>query len=150
MQSTRFRGLAVLGVLALGLGGAAAQTPARPPAGEIPYLPFRPVNPPFNAQTAPAARPAKPQDEALKKGSQDLEAVEAEQKKAIETAARLKREIDSIGDDRRRLNQQLIDTAARIRTVESQVRPVEAPKMIAENVVIGNEMKATIDIARAK
>src|ERR1700675_794210 len=34
-------------------------------------------------------------------------------------------------------------------TVESQVRPVEAPKMIAENVVIGNEMKATIDIARA-
>src|SRR3981081_3197270 len=35
-------------------------------------------------------------------------------------------------------------------TVESQVRPVAAPNTIAENVVIGNEMKATIDSARAK
>src|SRR5438128_1658370 len=35
-------------------------------------------------------------------------------------------------------------------TVESQVRPVAAPNMIAENVVIGNEMNATIDIARRK
>jgi septal ring factor EnvC (AmiA/AmiB activator) len=121
MQSATFPGLAVLGILALGMGNAAAQAPARQPGGEIPYLPFRPVNPPFNGQTAPARPAAKPQDEALKKGSQDLEAVEAEQKKAIETAARLKHEIDSIGDDRRRLNQQLIDTAARIRTVENQV-----------------------------
>ena len=35
-------------------------------------------------------------------------------------------------------------------TVESQVRPVAAPNTIAEKVVIGNEMNATIDIARAK
>jgi septal ring factor EnvC (AmiA/AmiB activator) len=142
MQSEAFRGLATvvrsadsvfrrpalagaLGVLTLSvlapLGTAAAQAPARPPGSEIPYLPFRPVNPPFNAQAAPAAPAAKPQDEAVKKGSQDLEAIEADQKKAIETAAMLKREIDSIGDDRRRLNQQLIDTAARIRAVETQV-----------------------------
>jgi septal ring factor EnvC (AmiA/AmiB activator) len=108
----------MLGVLALGLGTAAAQAPARQPGEEIPYLPFRPVNPPFNAPTAPAA---KSQDQAVKKGSQDLQAVEAEQRKAIETAARLKREVDAMGDDRRRLNQQLIDTAARIRAVEDEV-----------------------------
>ena len=35
-------------------------------------------------------------------------------------------------------------------TVESQVRPVTAPKTIAEKGVIGNEMKATIDSARRK
>ena len=35
-------------------------------------------------------------------------------------------------------------------TVDSQVRPVTAPNMIAEKVVIGNEMKAMIDSARVK
>ena len=34
-------------------------------------------------------------------------------------------------------------------TVESQVRPVAAPNTMAENVVTGNEMKTTIDNARA-
>jgi septal ring factor EnvC (AmiA/AmiB activator) len=113
--------LAALGVLTLGLATAAAQAPARPP-GEIPYLPFRPLDP--TAPTKPAVRPAaKAQEnlETLKKGGQDLEAIRAEQKKAIEAEARLKREIEAIGDDRRQLNQQLIDTAARIRAVERQV-----------------------------
>src|SRR3979411_1033770 len=123
MQSEAFRGLAplsrtvcsratmvgALGVLTLGL--AAAQAPSRQ-GGEIPYLPFRSVNPAVDAP-APVRPAAKPKDdvETLKKGGQYLETIRAEQKKAIETAARLKREIDSIGEDRRQLNQQLIDTA---------------------------------------
>jgi septal ring factor EnvC (AmiA/AmiB activator) len=113
--------LAALGVLTFGLVTATAQAPVRQP-GEIPYLPFRPVNP--TAPAKPAVRPAaKPQDdlETLKKGDQDLEGILAEQKKAIETEARLRHEIESIGEDRRQLNQQLIDTAARIRAVETQV-----------------------------
>jgi septal ring factor EnvC (AmiA/AmiB activator) len=113
--------LATLGMLTFGLATAAAQAPARQP-GEIPYLPFPPVNP--GAPTKPAVRPAaKPQEdlEALKKGGQDLEAIRAEQKKVIETEAKLRREIESIGEDRRQLNQQLIDTAARIRAVETQI-----------------------------
>jgi murein hydrolase activator len=131
MQSTTFRVwapsprgravLATLGVLTLGLATAAAQAPARQP-GEIPYLPFPPVNP--AAPTKPAVRPAaKPQEdlETLKKGGQDLEAIRAEQKKAAETEAKLRREIESIGEDRRQLNQQLIDTAARIRAAETQI-----------------------------
>jgi septal ring factor EnvC (AmiA/AmiB activator) len=115
--------LAALSVLTLGLGSAAAQAPARQP-GEIPYLPFRPVNPAFPAPSKPAAAPAaKPQEdlETLKKDSQNLEAVRAEQKKAIEAQAKLRREIESIGEDRRQLNRQLIDTAARIRAVETAV-----------------------------
>ena len=121
MQSVTFRVLAALGVLTFGLATAAAQAPVRQP-GEIPYLPFPPVNP--AAPAKPVVRPAaKPQEdlETLKKGGQDLEAIRAEQKKAIETEAKLKREIESIGADRRQLNQQLIDTAARIRAVETQV-----------------------------
>src|SRR6202140_5998170 len=35
-------------------------------------------------------------------------------------------------------------------TVDSQVRPVMAPNMIAEKVVIGNEMKGRIDSPRVK
>jgi len=107
--------------LTLGLAGASAQAPARQ-NGEIPYLPFRPADP--TVTTKPAGRPAAKAHEdleTLKKGGQDLEAIRAEQKKAIEAEARLKREIEAIGDDRRQLNQQLIDTAARIRAVESQV-----------------------------
>jgi septal ring factor EnvC (AmiA/AmiB activator) len=113
--------LAALGLLAFGLTGAAAQAPARQ-GGEIPYLPFRP--PAFPAPTQPATGPvdkAQTDLESLKKDAQDLEAVQAEQKKAIENAARLKHEVDSIGEDRRQLNQQLIDTAARIRAAETQV-----------------------------
>jgi septal ring factor EnvC (AmiA/AmiB activator) len=72
---------------------------------------------------APAAAQAPPPDTAdtLKKNSQDLDAVRAEQQKAAETESRLRREIESIGDDRRRLSQQLVDTAARIRADETQV-----------------------------
>jgi septal ring factor EnvC (AmiA/AmiB activator) len=112
--------LAALGVLTLGLAGAAAQAPTRQ-GGEIPYLPFRPSA--FPAAKSAAGPAAKTQTdlETLKKDAQDLEAIQAEQKKAIETAARLKHEIESIGEDRRQLNQQLIDTAARIRATETQV-----------------------------
>jgi septal ring factor EnvC (AmiA/AmiB activator) len=113
--------LAALGLLTFGLAGAAAQAPA-PQGGEIPYLPFRP--PAFPAPMKSAAGPAAKTEtdlETLKKDAQDLAAVQAEQKKAIETAARLKHEIESIGEDRRQLNQQLIDTATRIRAAETQV-----------------------------
>ena len=115
--------LAALGVMTLGLASAAAQAPARQP-GEIPYLPFRPVNPGAPAPAKPgAAAAAKAQEdiESLKKDSQDLDAIRAEQKKAAETEARLRREIESIGEDRRQLSQQLIDTAARIRAAETEV-----------------------------
>jgi len=124
----RARGAALLAAfgmgfaLAFGLASAAAQAPARQ-NGEIPYLPFPPVSPGTPAR--PAARPPaakSPEDiEALRKGSQDLEAIRTEQKRAGEAEAKLKREIEAIGEDRRQLNQHLIDTAARIRAVEAEV-----------------------------
>ncbi len=56
----------------------------------------------------------------------DLKFARDAQKKSIETEAALKREIEQIGADRRKLNQDLIDTAGRIRGVELQVTATEA------------------------
>jgi murein hydrolase activator len=69
--------------------------------------------------SAPVTTPAEREAQRLR--GQDLESLRAEQRKAQETAARLKHEIEAIGDDRRKLNQQLTDTAGRIRAVEDQV-----------------------------
>jgi septal ring factor EnvC (AmiA/AmiB activator) len=91
--------LAMLGMLPLGLIGAAAQTA---PRGE-----------------PPAA--ADKQRDTIKQRDQELEAVRAEQKKALENEAKLKREIEAIGDDRRKFNQQIIDTAARVVSVEERI-----------------------------
>ena len=62
----------------------------------------------------------------LKQRDLDLKAVRDAQSKTAETAAALRREIEQLGADRRKLNQDLIDTAARIRGVEAQVTATEA------------------------
>ncbi len=64
--------------------------------------------------------------DALKQREQDLKAAREAQSKSVETEAALKREIEQIGTDRRKLNQDLIDTAGRIRGVEAQVTATEA------------------------
>jgi septal ring factor EnvC (AmiA/AmiB activator) len=64
--------------------------------------------------------------DALKQHDQELEAARAEQLKAADTEKKLRQEIDSIGDDRRKLTQSLIDTAARVRLVEGQIVEAEA------------------------
>jgi septal ring factor EnvC (AmiA/AmiB activator) len=64
--------------------------------------------------------------DALKQHDQDLKAVRDAQSKSIETEAALKREIEQLGADRRKLNQDLISTAGRIRGVEAQVTKTEA------------------------
>ena len=62
----------------------------------------------------------------LKQHDQDLKAVRDAQSRSIETEATLKREIEQLGADRRKLNQDLINTASRIRGVEAQVTATEA------------------------
>lgn len=84
------------------------------------------------AQT-PAPSPSAPDQATLDQRNQELEALRARQKEATEAQQRLKDEIAAIGQDRTKLNQQLIDTAARIRTIESnisdsegRIRPLDA------------------------
>ena len=66
---------------------------------------------------------------------EELDKVQAEQKKAADAAAKLKAELDTIGEDRRKLSQLLITTAANLRTVEDRI--AEGERRL--NVLSGNE-----------
>jgi septal ring factor EnvC (AmiA/AmiB activator) len=55
----------------------------------------------------------------------ELEAVQAEQKRAAESEAALRAEIEAIGEDRRKLNEALIGSASRLRGVEAQIEAAE-------------------------
>jgi len=63
---------------------------------------------------------------ALKQHDDELKATRDAQRKSADTEAALKREIEQIGADRRKLNQDLIDTAARLRGVEGKVEATQA------------------------
>jgi septal ring factor EnvC (AmiA/AmiB activator) len=62
----------------------------------------------------------------IKQRDQELGAVRAEQRRTAETARKLEEEIDALGEDRRKLNQSLIDAAARIRAVEERIAATQA------------------------
>ena len=79
------------------------------------------------AQTAtPAPQTAAISPDAIKQREQELEAARASKKSAEEAQAKLKSEISSLGQDRTQLNQQLIDTAANVRAVETKIDEAEA------------------------
>ena len=73
------------------------------------------------AQQATAASP-----DAIRQREQELEATRAQQKSAAEAQAKLSAEIAAIGQDRSKLNQQLIDIAAQVRGVETRIGDAEA------------------------
>jgi septal ring factor EnvC (AmiA/AmiB activator) len=56
---------------------------------------------------------------------EELEKIQAEQKKNADIAARLKAELDAIGEDRRKLNALLIGSAATVRDVENHIVAAE-------------------------
>ena len=125
---------AALALVPMACTSAGAQTTPRPP-GEIPYLNFPPAGPTVAppAESGPAATPPPPAAEspapagveAIKQREKEFETIRAEQRRALDNEARLKREIESIGDDRRKLNQQVIDAAARVRNVEDEIAKIE-------------------------
>jgi septal ring factor EnvC (AmiA/AmiB activator) len=57
---------------------------------------------------------------------QELTRLRAEQRKAAETQLKLAAEVEAIGKDRRKLSTDLIETAARLRSVESRIGAAEA------------------------
>jgi len=91
--------------------------------------------PSFTAASAqaPAPQSGVPSLDALNARVQELEALRAEQRRTLENEARLKREIESIGDDRRRFNQQLIDTASRVSAVEERIAQTQGRLEPLEN-----------------
>jgi len=77
-----------------------------------------------DAAATPQTSAASP--EAIKQREQELEAARAQQKGAAELQQKLKAEIAAIGQDRSKLNAQLIDIAARVRGVEGKIGYAEA------------------------
>ena len=80
------------------------------------------VQPPRSA-SSPGAAAAKPPSapDALKQSDQDLDAALAQQRASAENQIKLRTEIQALGQDRRKFNQQLIDTATRVREVEANI-----------------------------
>jgi len=107
------RGLPSSVALALLLSPAGAADPARP--GQQPVQ---------SAAATPAAGPVSSDD--IKQRAQELEDARAAQKSAAEQQAKLQADIASIGQDRSKLNQQLIDVAARVRSIETSMGDTEA------------------------
>src|ERR1700756_3057370 len=67
------------------------------------------------------AQAQKPTLEDVRKHDQELEGIRAEQKKAIDSQKKLQDEIAALSEDRRKLNQALIDSATNIRTAEAKI-----------------------------
>lgn len=68
---------------------------------------------------------AQPVSDTLRQRDQELEAARQEQRRATAIQSKLKQELDAIGEDRRKLNLALIDTASRLRAAESRVAEAE-------------------------
>jgi septal ring factor EnvC (AmiA/AmiB activator) len=64
--------------------------------------------------------------DAIKQREQELEAARVQQKSAADAREKLKSEIAAIGQDRSKLNQQLIDIAAQVRGIETRTGDAEA------------------------
>ncbi len=76
------------------------------------------------AASQPQTTAASP--DAIKQREQELEAARLQQKNAAELQQKLKADIAAIGQDRSKLNQQLIDIAAQVRSVETRIGDAEA------------------------
>ncbi len=114
-------GSALAFALPLGADLAAfAQAPSRDPAAGT------------QAPAAPLPAPGIPgmplnvDADALKRHDQELDAARVQQRVSTEAQEKLKHEIEAIADDRRALNQQLIDAAARVRDVEANIEATQA------------------------
>ena len=79
------------------------------------------------ALPAIAQSPAPPaaSSDAIKQREQELEAARNEQKRAADLQQKLKADIAAIGQDRSKLNQQLIDVASQVRSVETRISDAE-------------------------
>jgi septal ring factor EnvC (AmiA/AmiB activator) len=54
-----------------------------------------------------------------------LESIRSDQRKAADVEMKLRQEVDALGEDRRKLTQSLIDSAARVRVIEQQMVDTE-------------------------
>jgi len=111
-------GSALAFVLPLGANLAALGQSSSPqaPAAQVPSP---------SVALAPST-PGQTDLDVLKQHDQELDAARAQQRATLEAQTKLKLEIEAIAANRRALNQQLIDTAARVRDVEANIEATRA------------------------
>jgi septal ring factor EnvC (AmiA/AmiB activator) len=109
--ASRRWGLALLSASLLSLTSLVILTGIAPAAAQV-------------AVPSPQATAASP--DIIKQREQELEAAREQQRKAAELQQKLKADIAAIGQDRSKLNQQLIDIAAGVRSVETRIGDAEA------------------------
>jgi len=95
-------------VLALPLG-ANLTAFAQAPGTEVPLRPALP------SSGTPSA------NDTLKQHDQELDAVRTKQRQSADSQAKLRVQIEALSEDRRALNQQLIESAAAVRDVEAKI-----------------------------
>ena len=104
---------------------------------------------PALAQTIPPAQQAAATSpDAIKQREQELEAAREQQRKAAELQEKLKADIAAIGQDRSKLNQQLIDIAAQVRSVETRIGDAEARLRPLDSRE--QQIRASLDSRRAE
>jgi len=84
------------------------------------------LSPAVAQSAAPAQQATAVSPDAIKQREEELEAAREQQRKAAELQQKLKADIAAIGQDRSKLNQQLIDIATQVRTVETRIGETEA------------------------
>ncbi|MCS3444719.1 MULTISPECIES: murein hydrolase activator EnvC family protein [Bradyrhizobium] len=100
------------------------------------------------APPAQQAATAETSPDAIKQREQELEAAREQQRKATELQEKLKADIAAIGQDRSKLNQQLIDIAGQVRGVETRTADAEARLQPLDGRE--REIRASLDSRRSE
>lgn len=108
------------------------------------------ASPQANAAPQANATPqtSAPDADVIKQREQELEAARLQQKDAAELEKKLKADIAAIGQDRSKLNQQLIGIAARVRGVENKMNETE--KRLQPLDVRETQIRQSLDSRRAE
>ncbi|WP_456632133.1 murein hydrolase activator EnvC family protein [Bradyrhizobium sp. URHC0002] len=106
------------------------------------------LSPAVAQSAAPVQQAAAGSPDAIKQREEELEATREQQRKAAELQQKLKADIAAIGQDRAKLNQQLIDIATQVRTVETRIGETEAQLRPLDSRE--QQVRATLDSRRTE
>jgi septal ring factor EnvC (AmiA/AmiB activator) len=106
------------------------------------------LSPAVAQSAAPAQQATAVSPDAIKQREDELVATREQQRKAAELQQKLKADIAAIGQDRSKLNQQLIDIATQVRTVETRIGETEADLRPLDSRE--QQVRATLDSRRTE
>ena len=106
------------------------------------------LSPAVAQSAAPTQQATAISPDALKQREEELEATREQQRKAAELQQKLKADIAAIGQDRSKLNQQLIDIATQVRSVETRIGETEGRLRPLDSRE--QQVRASLDSRRAE